>query len=367
MENDTKNDKEVEADKTEEAKGLSLRDALEVSVTALSEDKEDGGKGSDKSSEGVSRKGVGDTSDSSGNVGAPANGEKVVSKYQPPAEYSPEEKADFLNSSEKQQEAALRLHSSSRNTLSEIRREAADLQWAKDLAKEVEPYLKATGGKKKAHEALIDALKMRREFDEGNPTEAAANYLKAKGVPIPKELLEGKPKDTISDEKIIPLQNEIKEIKIRQAREDQAKAVTILSNVFTEFEGSKNAGGTPRHPDVNDTPTGLRISAQMASLVGVNGPTPLSTQFIANVRERIPNCDVQTLLEEAYKYCGGKVDDSNAPKTPSAQKHIAQSSRAAASRPGGSHSQVSGPVKRYKSTREAAAAALAEIREREGA
>ena len=343
MENEKEEVKEV----TEEAakpEGLSLRDALEVAVIA-SKDKEEV------------------------KVEAPTEEAKPVEKevsqektFDPPAEWSAEEKEDFKASSPKSQEAALRLHRGRQGKLEEIKREAADLQWAKDLAKEVEPYIKSVGGKKKTHEALIDALKMRREFDEGDPRASAAAYLKAKGIEIPKELLEGREKESIADEKIAPLQNQVNALTMRIAQEDQARTAAVLNQAWGQFEQEKNAAGAPRFPDIaTNSESGLRLASYIGSLV--SGQTDLSKQFIANAKGRIPDLSYQGLLTEAYRFAGGKVDDSEATKTQDTQKHIARSSRAAASKPGsGARSTSSGPVKKYKTYREAAEAALAEFR-----
>lgn len=341
--------KEVQSEtKTEETKGLSLRDALEVANEAIKAPQTTEPEKTETVKE---------------EVKAPV---KEVPKFSAPGEWTPEERADFEATTPKQQEATLRLYNARKVKLEEIKREAADLEWAKELAKEVEPYLKAVGGKKKAHEALIDALKMRREFDEGDPREAAVAYLKAKGIPVPKELEEGIPESKVDNEKITTLQKSHDELKLRLDREDQAKFSQAIGQEWQTFERSKNAAGTPKFPDVNNTESGIRMSSNIGSLV--NGVTDLSKQFIASVKSRIPDVTMQVLLSEAYKYFGGKVDDSEAPKTQSTQKHIAKSSRAASSVPGrGAHSTSSGPVKLYKTRREASEAALAEIREREGA
>ena len=360
-ENVTEN-KEVDATKGQE-KGLSLRDALEVAHEATKpEAKVETEIPKDISSKENEQSAQKDVSEPDGDL--PAKREQP--RFQAPGEWTPEERADFESSTPKQQEATLRLYKGRVNKLEEIKREAADLQWAKDLAKEVEPYLKAVGGKKKAHEALIDALKMRREFDEGDPKQAARDYLNAKGIPIPKELLEDADSSKISDEKIIPLQKDLDAVKLRLAQEDHAKVTSVLSQAWQGFERAKNAAGTPKFPDVNNTESGIKLSSTIGSLV--RGDTDLSKQFIASVRNRIPDADFHVLLSEAYRFSGGRVDDSEAPKTQSTQKHIAKSSRAASSVPGrGAQSTSSGPVKTYKSRREATAAALAEIREREGA
>lgn len=354
---------EVKAEEAKgETKGLSLRDALEVAHEATKQEPVNESVTKDTSKKPIEE---GTKEPEKTAEAADKTSDPKVQRLQAPGEWTAEEKADFEALSEKQQNATLRLYNTRKKTLQNIQQEAADLQWAKDLAKEVEPYLKAVGGKKKAHEALIDALKMRREFDEGDPKEAAREYLKAKGIPIPKELLDDDSGSRIDDEKIIPLQKDLDAVKLRLAQEDQAKVASVLSSAWQDFERAKNAAGTPKYPDINNTESGIRISSYIGSLV--RGDTALSKQFIASVRDRIPGADFNVLLQEAYKFSGGRVDDSDAPKTQSTQKHIAKSSRAASSVPGrGAHSTSSGPVKVYKTRREATEAALVELREREG-
>lgn len=357
-ENATENDesKELPVDlPPEEEKGLSLRDALEVAVEGTKEPAKDEVPKPEQDKQ--------ETTEKRGSDNAAVDGHLTQQATQPPAEWNAEEKADFLASTPKAQEAALRLHNRRQSKIEEIKREASDLQWAKDLAKEVEPYLKSVGGKKKAHEALIDALRLRHEFDTGNPKANALAYLKTKGID-PAKLLEIDGKESTSDEKITPLQKDISDIKMRIAQEDHSRATQILSSAWGEFEGAKNAGGNARYPDVGNSEAGLKLSANIGSLV--RGDTELSKQFIANAKNRIPDLTYQSLLHEAYRYCGGKVDDSEAPtKTQSTQSQIAKSSRAAASRPGSGAQTAGGKVKKFKTYREAASAAMAELQEAE--
>jgi len=301
---------------------------------------------------------------------APVVEKPVVTKpaYEAPGEWNKEEKEDFLTLSPKQQEATLRIHKNRQAKLEEIKRESADLQWAKDLAKEVEPYIKSVGGKKKAHEALIDALKMRSEFDQEDPQKvkaAAAAYLKAKGLDVPKDLVDAEGTKE-KDPEIVALRSEMQEIKSRQQQEERTKVATTLSQSWNDFELTKNASGTARFPDLANPEKGPQLARSIGSLV--DNVSQLSQQFIANAVSRIPDLTLPRLYEEAYRFLGGQVDDSStAPRTQSQKKHIANASRASSSVPGiTSHSSSSGVRKKYATNREAAAAALAELRANEG-
>lgn len=333
---------------TEDAKGLSTRDALDVAIKELNAEVEPAPPAE------VPKEGEKE----------PAADKAPETVVEPPSEWTKEEKEDFHTGSPKQKEAALRLHKNRQAKLEEIRRESADLQWAKDLAKEVEPYIRSVGGKKKAHEAIIDALEMRREFDEGNPRAAAAAYLKAKGVDIPEALLE-QDEDSKQTAEKTAMQKRLDALESKIASEEVSKVRNVLSDAWNEFANEKNAAGGLKFPDVDNTSSGIKLASDIGSLV--DGVSDLSRQFIAKASERIPNLTIPKLIQEAYRFSGGKVDDSPAPRTQESQKeHLAKSSRAASSVPGRSAQYVNGAVKKYKTTREAAQAALEEIKSREG-
>lgn len=339
-------------------KGLSLRDALEVAVISTKEEEPKPAK-HDKGLE-VSYK------------GKPEKPVETPPKptYQPPAEYNREEREDFFASSPKQQEAALRLHRSRMATLEELKRQSSEFHTYKKLSEDVEPFIRAMGVKDPSPVAIQKALKMWQDFEKAeDPREAAASYLRAKGREdaIPESWLEDSstPKE---DPRNAALQEELNQIKLRLAREDHEKALQPVVEALHEFEAQKNAAGKPRYPSFRSDDTsdeGLKFASSFGSLV--NGKTDFSREFIARTKARIPNLTVQRLYEEAYKFAGGVVDEAEAPRTQSTQKHIINSGRAAASVPGnGANSASSGKVKVYKSTRDAAAAALAMLREAEG-
>lgn len=285
-------------------------------------------------------------------------------KFEAPSEWSKEEKEDFNQGTPRQQEAALRLHKSRASTLERIKQEAADLQWVKELSQHVDPYLKARGYKGDPKQAIIDALEMKREIDE-KPISSSAAILKAKGFQPPKELLDLDKDHTVVDHEKEALQKRLEALESKATNEEVSRVKGILSEAWNEFASSRNAAGEPRYPDVLETETGPNLARNIGSLV--DGVTPLSRQFIANVEARIPDLTLPKLIEEAYKYYGGQVSDSTPSRTQDAQKHILRSSRAASSVPGrASLSSSNAVVKKYKTRREAAEAALAELREREG-
>jgi len=320
----------------EEAKGLSLRDALDVAFEASTPQKE---------------------------VDAEESPQKItpttpsVPALTAPAEWNKEEKEDFGTSTRKQQEASLRLHKSRQSTLEQIKRESAELEWSRELAKEATPYLKSVGEKLSSHEAIIRALKMRNEFEYEDPRKSVASFLQAKGLTL--EDLSRQTPEAVQDEKLTPLQERLNQLENRVAQEDHAKAEFTLGSAWSEFEQEKNAGGKPKYPDILNEEAGLKIATEIGSLVG--GHSDLSKQFISLAKTRIPDLTYPKLLSEAYRFLGGTVDDSEAPRTQDKQQHVQQSRRAASSRPGGSTQSASVSTGKKLSYREAIAQALADL------
>ena len=289
-------------------------------------------------------------------------------RLQPPAEWDKESKEDFVNLSTRQQEATLRLYHGRITKLADIQRASAEHESLKTLSESMNPYLKAIGVKESTPVAIQKALAMWKEFEHGDPKQAAAAYLKAKGIEVPKELLDDGDQENSASLKISPLQERLNAVETRLAQEDLNRSQAIAQQVWSGFESTKNAAGKQKYPDINESESGLALSRYIGSLVC--GTTDFSKQFITLVQTRIPGCTPDRLLEEAYKIGGGRVDDSAIPtRSTDPQEHLKKSNRAASSVPGrGSpdSTSVNGVSKKFKDRREAAAHALAEIREREG-
>lgn len=337
---------------------LSLRDALEIAV----EGTKDGIQGTSSDSGGSERTeakkevvGDGVTENSSRSPEMPTG-------LEAPSEWTKEEKEDFKASSRGSQEAALRIHKSRSSKLEEIKTAKRELETYQKLAQDVEPFIKAMGMKESSPVAIQKALQMWKDFEHAeNPYTAAASYLKAKGKEVPKEWFsEIKAEKESIKEEINPLRLQVEQINNRLAQEDVAKHRQFLSSEWQVFELEKNAAGSARYPDLNNTESGLRLAGNIGSLV--SGESAVSQQFIATVKERIPNPTMQDLIREAYRFNGGKVDESEAARTQTTQSHLTKSNRAAASKPGRSTAtSVSGPVKKFKTYREAAQAAMDEL------
>lgn len=372
MTNEEKTTEKSEVAVETEVPKLSTRDALEVAIAAHKEPEKDEPKESsvaDKTpKDSVSIQG--------GNRGRDAKRDEKASAplLEPPAQWTKEEKEDFAQLSATQQKAALRLHESYTRNLSEMSRqknqlvqESAELQWAKDIAKQVEPFLKVRGAKEPVHAQIIKALQAVNQLDTGDPLVNAAEYIKGRGKEVPQALIDAisaQSAGTPSPE-IASLRKELDEIKQSKAQEEQARRNAGVSQAWFEFAHTKNAAGQIRFPSIDDSPEGVKLARAIGSLV--YDDTPISKAFITSAQARIPNLTWPRLIEEAYRFHGGKVDDSEAPRTDSqddTKLHLVKSSRAAASRPGNS-AQSAGPVKKYADRREAARAAYFKLKEQE--
>lgn len=347
----------------EEPKGLSIRDALEVAHEAAKVNKPSSGANEPSTRE-LQQSTTGGT-ESPNVLGRDKPESQQQPALDPPAEWSKDEKEAFKESSRRQQEAALRLHNSRQKSVSDIRSRQERLQYLEDLEKSVTPFIKALGTKEAPHIAIQKATQMWHDLENAkDPRVKAAEYLQAKGIEVPEGLLTGNETQNELDKKLTAIQSELESVKSRQAQEDRTRAEQFFGSVWQNFSSTKNAAGQPKFPDAGDTPEGMKLAGNIGSLI--NNETALSKQFIASAQSRIPNLTWEKLYEEAYKFSGGKVDDSPAPRTTSQKQHIAISRRAAASVPGsGGAGQHSAPKK--LTMREALESAVALQRENEGA
>lgn len=356
-----------------EDKGLSMRDALEVSLIALNEEAKPNGTPESKEPEQSTPEPEQNAavSEEQGDDALSSDTDKEEpGGLTPPSEYSKEEKADFMQLSRKGQEAQLRLDKSRRRLFEEakaekeaVKKAKAEYEGLKTLSDSLTPYLKALGAKESTEVALKKALTVWHDLEYGDPNSNAAAYLKAKGQAVPKELLatpNGAIPDKVFQEKINPLQQQLNQVTDKLAKAERSQQASLKLSVFDALRQEKNGAGKPKYPGLHDeSEDGLRFLRKIGSLV--YDETPISRDFIAGMRAINPNITYDGLIREAYRLTGGKVDDSEAPKTQETQKHIVRSRIAASSQPGRGTNPARNTVKKYKTYREAAAAALAEL------
>ena len=332
----------IEATETpEKEEGLSLREALEVAVTASNHKEPEEEKPKEEVKE--------------------APKEEKVEPYSPPSEFNKEEQEDFKQLSRKQQEATLRLHRSRMGKLEEIKKATEEYKYVRSIADSITPVLKAMGMKDSPEVIMQKSAALWKEFEYAeDPKRAAANYLRAKGIEPPSELENSAEPISEYDRKLSALQEELNAVKARSVQEDRSKVETNLVQAWNAFEQTKNASGAIKYPDlVNES--GPSIAAKIGSLV--SGVTPLSKQFVAEVSSRVPDLTYGKLLEEAYRFYGGRIDNTEAPRTQPAQNHVIKAKRAAASVPGKAGTLgANGSKKTFMSYRDAAKAALEELK-----
>lgn len=322
---------------------LSRREALEVSITAEETKKEE----------------------PAGKV-EPLPVKEELPPLDPPAEYTGAAKTAFQKAPREVQQDILRLHASHREKLQEIKTASREYEGIKALADSISPYLKATGTKEPTEVAMKKAIAMWQEFNQDDPGKAkaaAATYLRAKGIPVPRELeaVETSSAPDLSAQ-LSPLQERLNALESERAQEIATRTQAIGNQMWQSFEASKNAAGKPKYADIQgNSESALRLSRSIGTLVWDD--SPLARQFIASVKNRIPNATAEQLLHEAYVFSGGKVDDSEATKSHSATNHLERSNRAASSKPGrGTNSAASNGVIHKMTRQEALARAIRESR-----
>jgi len=356
---------ETEAPVEQGEKGLELRDALEVALIAQ------------KDKEGEKSNAVRDRISASSNAASGDRKERAIKSHgetpnnvrsnkiegergedaplSPPAEYTSEEKAYFSQLPRASQEAQLRLDKSRKARIEEIKAAQREYDYAKKLAESVTPYIKARGLKESPEVALNKALEMWRTFEEGDPKSVAAEYLRAKGIEPPKELLEGSTQQASAVQaEISPLQERLNLLEQKQRELDTLRTLESYRQSYDYFASLKNQHGEPLFPDSTDQ---VEAAEKIGTLV--SGRTPKSQYFIAKVMEENPQASFVDLMAEAYKELGYRIN--NSPKSQSSQNHIQRSNRAAASVPGRSIGNSSEGVKKYKDIRDAIHAAAHDL------
>lgn len=270
--------------------------------------------------------------------------EEVLPPLEPPAEWTKDEKEDFRQLTRKSQEAALRIHKGRVEKLEEIKRESAELSWAKELAKQTQLFYRARGEKEPSPQDMVRSLQIVNDLSSSQNAATIKQVLQAKGLPVPKSL-DDVEEDTGKDEALAPVLSKVSALEEKLAAQEREREAVVLQQLWSSFEGAKNAAGSPRYPDLNETEAGLRLASSIGSLV--QGRTELSQQFLAAVKARIPDATPERVLEEAYRFYGGRVDESTAPTKTDPQEHLKKSSLAAASVPGrGAANGFTPPVKK---------------------
>lgn len=345
--------KKGDGDRVSESPGLSLRDAAEVALAASKTDAELAKENRAKA------------------LAEVAQGTEQPELH-PPHDFNAKEIADFRALSRIGQEAQIRLYESRKAKTAEFAREGQRLKEEREklapyqeIATNLTPFIQAMGTDMSSPVAIQKALAAWQKFEKDAGPEAAAEYLEAKGhKDLANEIRNRAPKTSTpqaDDPKISSLQKDLDTVKNSLAARDQAEVHRLVNAEFNAFESEKNAASGSKYPDIiGDGEQAQRLRSQIAHLT--LGNNPASVAFIQGCKDRIPGLTFQNLLREAYRFYGGKVDESDAKP-----QNIKNHQRANAIQPGrGAQNGVRREAKQFDSLRDAAQAALDEIRAREG-
>lgn len=347
-------EKVVETEQVQEAEKLDLADALEVGLAATKTDEELAREQQAPAAEA--------TTDTSATPG------EEVPALSPPAEYSKEEIEDFKKLSRTGQEAALRLYKSNRRLFEEGKREKteanqrkAELKWAEDFADGVKSFYRVRGDKEPSPADIVKALNLVKDIDTRGKA-ALVEYLEAKGEKIPQELLESTDPKSAPSKEITSLLEKVNTLEGKITQQEQTAKTMQIVQGYQTFERTKNAAGSPRYVDIlGNSESALKMTGELLSLV--SGESELSRHFLQSVVSRNPEATYLDACDAAYRYLGGQVDDTAAPKT-DPQEHLKKSNRAAASVPGRGTNGRSGSTAKQLPLDEALAHALQVVNSR---
>ena len=193
-----------------------------------------------------------------------------------------------------------------------------------DMAK---PYIEARGAEGVTpQKAMMEALALINEFKKGDPASVKAELLRI-GIDLDKA--PGQPSTPTEDPKIASLLKTVEVLEQKEKDREFNKTVQTFDTIFQNLTSQKTRTGDVVFPDLLDnSETGIAFARELGSLTQ-------DQRFQAGVLRRFPNADLTIVVQEAYKYLGGKVSGEPVKVSPqSNQKHIEKSRRAAASTPG---------------------------------
>jgi hypothetical protein len=257
-------------------------------------------------------------------------------EQQAPAEWSKEEREYFKTLDRRGRDIHLRLQQSRnadyRRRTSEYDKNVNHLKTEygslRQMADVVKPFIESAGmNGKDPYKALTEAVAVVKTINT-NPREAIAAILKLKGL-RPEDLTGPAPASEQLHEHVAPLQAEVNSLKQKIAAGERAQTGAYLGQVYDTVTREQNSAGATRFPDLNDTPQGIDLAQRVGRCIR-------SQDFQEAVRARNPNANIRDLIVEAYRWNGGRIDDTPTVPTPSRtpQEHVTRARRASASVPG---------------------------------
>lgn len=323
---------ENEALEEEKTAAQDLDAALSAALEKKEESEDENGESEDA-----------ETEDSSEDAESEPEQEEETT-FDPPPEWNKEEKEMFRSLDRKGQAAHLRVYEAGRNQYrkyiseaDQARRQAtAEYRHLQEMARVVDPFVKAAGLKAKdPYKAITEAVALTHLLNT-NPKETIHQILRLKKIPID-SLTQP---DAQPNSELQGLQSEVHSLKTELEASKSQQVRNTLAEVWENVVSEKNTTGTAKYPDLNDTDQGIALAQRTGSLLR-------SADFQRAVKARIPNATLRDFVIEAYRWNGGRIDDSaqskSAAKTTPAQLNRAR--RASASVPGRAGRSTSGALK----------------------
>lgn len=267
-----------------------------------------------------------------------------------PAEFNKEEKAAWEKGDTKQVLKAFeRIHKS--RTANFSRAQAAIQQeygTMKELADRIKPYIEASGNNgKDPYRALTEAVAAVQMINS-NPKLALKQILQMKGLTL-EELQDDSAEDKTSS-KIEPIQARLNQLEQELKRRENEGVQRQFVDVFTSLQTEKAANGANRFLDLQDTEEGKQLAFDIGSQLR-------DQAWVERTKRRMPTAGLRELVVEAYKYLGGRIDESK--ESPQQKtEEIKRAKSASASVPGRSSSIPGKFGKKAKTLEEAVDAAF---------
>jgi hypothetical protein len=264
--------------------------------------------------------------------------EAVQADVEPPSEFSAAGKAAWRNKDVAAiQKEFRRIHDSRTAEITRAQRAEREAReegktW-RELGKMAAPYIEARGQEGVTPDkAIMEALALINEFKKGDPATVKAE-LKRIGIDLDKAPAQGATPST--DPKIEALLSTVEELKRDKEEQQFQKSVQHFDGIFSKLSSLKTRAGEPVFPDLLDnSQAGIDLAHEIGSLTR-------DQRFQAGVLRRFPNATFETVVQEAYKYAGGRVSGEPVKVSPqSNQQHIQKARRATSANPGRTASRV---------------------------
>lgn len=278
----------------------------------------------------------------------------VEEEVEPPAEFSGPAKEAWKNGDRKAIRAEWdRINHSRLGELSRLQNEDSSF---KGLVKELKPYIEAAGLQGKSpQQAVMEALALANEL-KNNPLESVRNIIKVAKLNPDSIFSDDAPQKNVPDENFTALQKEVEALRLEREQERLQVLGQHFGAVFQSLAEEKNKAGTQRYLDLQDTEAGFKLASEIGSLIR-------KPDFQQAVRSRIPGAGLREFVVEAYRWFGGRVDESESSRSQQNSNHVQKAKRAASSVPARGGGNGGGSRKQYGDLESALHAAWEELKD----